>query len=190
MSCIWYLATPLAMENPGEQINLRQVRGTPPLAKEHGVWVARFRPRMKCCNRSGTRLLTGRPGTRSAIEFGVTMILNARRVAAQRIALQPVANQSIQTLEALAHVRSTRRRINPRRRTKAEHCLQPLQHSHQSRQRRCVKALANFDPALTENYSQAAVRLRGLRQPRRHHFHRNQRAAACAPQWAFLSCFR
>jgi len=29
----------LEMENTGDQITLRSVRGTGPLAKEHGVWV-------------------------------------------------------------------------------------------------------------------------------------------------------
>ena len=31
----------LEMESTGDQITLRPVRGTPPLTKEHGVWVFR-----------------------------------------------------------------------------------------------------------------------------------------------------
>ena len=40
-NCSWSPCDTLEMENAGEHITLRPVRGTGPLAKEHGVWVFR-----------------------------------------------------------------------------------------------------------------------------------------------------
>src|ERR1039458_7758267 len=42
-------------------------------------------------------------------------------VPAQRIAQQPVARQTVEAFEALAHVRGPHRQIDPRRRPPAEH---------------------------------------------------------------------
>src|SRR5271165_240983 len=82
---------------------------------------------------------------------------------AQRVTLQPVAHHPIQPLETLAHVGSSRRQIDPRRRSKAEHRLQPLQHIHQSRQRRRIKAGANFDSAArADNDRQNTARVLSL----------------------------
>jgi hypothetical protein len=42
------------------------------------------------------------------------------------IAQELIAHQTIQAVEAVAHVGCARRKINPRRRAQAEHRLQPL----------------------------------------------------------------
>jgi hypothetical protein len=67
-----------------------------------------------------------------------------KQVAAQGIAQQLIAHQTIQAVEPLAHVGCARRKINPRRRAHAEHRLQPLKHSHQLSQRRSIEAATDF----------------------------------------------
>ncbi len=103
-----------------------------------------------------------------------------KQVPAQRVTLQLITYYPIQPLETLAHVGGSRRQIDPRRRAKAEHRLQPLQHSHQSRQRRCIKAVAHFDPAPRgKNYRQDTTPVLPVTDPPRQ-FHRDQ-ATELAP---------
>src|SRR5271157_1487191 len=106
---------------------------------------------------------------------------------AQRVTLQPITHHPIQPLETLAHVCGSRRQIDPCRRPKAEHRLQPLQHSHQSRQRRRIKAGANFDSAArADNDRQSYYRLLPSCRIHGWQLHCNQTAAStCAP--SFLS---
>jgi hypothetical protein len=67
-----------------------------------------------------------------------------KQVAAQGIAQQLIAHQTIQAVEPLAHVGCARRKINPRRRAQTEHRLQPLKNSHQLSQRRSIEAATDF----------------------------------------------
>src|SRR5271165_5580653 len=87
----------------------------------------------------------------------------------------------------VSHVGGSRRQIDPCRRAKAEHRLQPLQHSHQSRQRRRIKAGANFDSAArADNDRQSYYRLLPSCRIHGWQLHCNQTAAStCAP--SFLS---
>jgi len=63
---------------------------------------------------------------------------------AQRLALQAVTHQTKQSVESLAHVRSTHRQINPRRRSQSKHRLRLFQHGQQALQRRGIKPLGDF----------------------------------------------
>jgi len=65
---------------------------------------------------------------------------------AQRLALQAVTHQSKQSVESLAHVRSTHCQINPRRRSQSKHRLRLFQHGQQALQRRHIKPPRHFDP--------------------------------------------
>jgi hypothetical protein len=49
-------------------------------------------------------------------------------MAALRIAAQMIAHQPVQAIEVLAHVRRAGSQINPRRRSKPEHRLHPVQY--------------------------------------------------------------
>jgi len=71
-------------------------------------------------------------------------IRKEEEVAAQGIAQQLIADQTIQAIEPFAHIRRTRCKINPRRRAHPEHRLQPLKHSHQLSQRRSIEAATDF----------------------------------------------
>ena len=64
---------------------------------------------------------------------------------AQRIAQQPVARQTVEALEPLAHVRGPRRQIDPCRRPPAEHGSEPLQHIQQLHQCGGVKPVPDLD---------------------------------------------
>src|SRR3954451_22421818 len=68
-------------------------------------------------------------------------------VPALRSAAQMIAHQTVETIEVLAHVRRAGCNIYPRRRSKPEHRLRPVQYGHQPLQRSCIKAATHFDPA-------------------------------------------
>jgi len=49
-------------------------------------------------------------------------------MTAFRIAAQMIAHQTVEPVEVLPHVRRSGSHINPRRRSKPEHRLHPVQH--------------------------------------------------------------
>src|SRR5271167_2483087 len=62
----------------------------------------------------------------------------------QWLALQTVAHQTVQPVEALAHVRCTCCQINPCCQPQPKHRLHSIQHTQQTLQRRRIKPLENF----------------------------------------------
>jgi hypothetical protein len=68
-------------------------------------------------------------------------------MAAFRIAAQMIAYQPVETIEILPHVRCAGRNIDPRRRSKPEHQLRPVQYGQQALQRFRIEATTYFDPA-------------------------------------------
>jgi len=56
-------------------------------------------------------------------------------MAAFRIAAQMIAYQAVEAIEILAHVGRAGCNIDPRRRSKPEHRLDPVQHGQQAIQR-------------------------------------------------------
>lgn len=69
-----------------------------------------------------------------------------KHMAAHRVAQQLIAHQAIQAIEAFAHIRSARRKVDARRRAQAEHALRPIQQTHQTLQRGCIKPAPHCDP--------------------------------------------
>ena len=68
-------------------------------------------------------------------------------MAAFRIAVKMIAHQTVEAIEILAHVRRAGCNIYPRRRSKPEHPLHPVQHGQQALQRFRIESTANFDSA-------------------------------------------
>ena len=94
-------------------------------------------------------------------------------MSTQRVALQAIAHQAVESFKTLAHVRRPGRQIDPGRWTKAEHRLHPLQYEDQPLQRRSVESCSHFDPMPTrKHYGQAAVAI--PLQPAAHHLHGKQ----------------
>src|SRR5208283_1242759 len=68
-----------------------------------------------------------------------------KHVAAFRIAVQMIAYQAVETIEILAHVRCAGCNIDPRRRSKPEHRLDPVQYGQQTFQCSRIKSTTYFD---------------------------------------------
>jgi len=68
-------------------------------------------------------------------------------MTAFRIAAQMIAHQAVETVEILPHVRRAGCNIDPRRRSKPEHPLHPVQHGQQALQRFRIESTAHFDSA-------------------------------------------
>jgi len=58
-----------------------------------------------------------------------------------------IAHQAVETVEILPHVRRAGCNIDPRRRSKPEHPLHPVQHGQQALQRFRIESTAHFDSA-------------------------------------------
>jgi hypothetical protein len=79
-------------------------------------------------------------------------------MAAQRIALQTVPHQAIQTIKPFAHVRCARRQVDSHRRTESGHGLHSLQYAHQLLQCANIETTPYFDPPpACQHNRQAAV---------------------------------
>jgi hypothetical protein len=55
-----------------------------------------------------------------------------KQMTAFRIAAQMIAHQAVETIEIFPHVRRAGRNIDPRRRSKPEHRLHPVQYGQQT----------------------------------------------------------
>src|SRR5271157_6570083 len=188
---MWFFRNRLAIPSP--TLRLHQIDPTQQhpqfLLTQHdfAAPVTRLRP----AKASFLETLRAHPQTAAVPEQNLQPVAlrihEQKHMAAQRVALQLIPYDPIQPVEALAHVCGSRRQIDARRRPKAEHRLQPLQHSHQSRQRRRIKAGANFDSAArADNDRQSYYRLLPSCRIHGWQLHCNQTAAStCAP--SFLS---
>ena len=74
-------------------------------------------------------------------------------MTAFRIAAQTIAHQPVKAIEILPHVRRAGCNINPRRRSKPEHRLHPVQHAQQALQCSRIESTAYFDPASTSQFN-------------------------------------
>jgi len=61
--------------------------------------------------------------------------------------------QTIQAIEILPHVRRAGCHINPRRRSKPEHRLDPVQYGQQTFQRSRIESTAHFDPTSASRFN-------------------------------------
>jgi len=94
-------------------------------------------------------------------------------MSTQRVTLQAIAHQAVESFKTLAHVRRSCRQIDPGRWTKAEHRLHPLQYENQTLQRGSVESRPHFDPTpMRKHYGQAAIAI--PLQPAADHLHGNQ----------------
>ena len=76
-----------------------------------------------------------------------------KHMAAFRIAAQMVAHQAVEAIEILAHVRRAGCNIDPRRRSKPEHRLHPVQYAQQTFQCSRIKSAAYFDPTTASQFN-------------------------------------
>ncbi len=74
-------------------------------------------------------------------------ICEQKNMAARRIAFQPVAHQTVKTVESLAHIGGASSHVNPRRRSEPEHRLRPVQYGQKALQCPRIESTAHFDPA-------------------------------------------
>jgi hypothetical protein len=74
-------------------------------------------------------------------------------MAAFRIATRRIAYQAVETVEILAHVRRPGGSIYPRRRSKPEHRLHPVQYGRQTFQGARIRSSAYFDPASASRFN-------------------------------------
>lgn len=83
-------------------------------------------------------------------------------MAAFWIARETVANQSVETIKSVAHVRRAGGNINRHRRSKPEHSLHHVQYCQQTFQCSRVKSTTNFDSTFAAqlNYQKAYLQLR------------------------------
>jgi len=105
-------------------------------------------------------------------------IREKENMAARRIAAQMIAHQPVETIEILAHVRRAGCNIDPRRRSKPEHRLDPVQHGQQTFQRSRVESTTHFDPASASRLNYQNTRAPGIAlcitPYRRNQFNRKQ----------------
>jgi len=101
-------------------------------------------------------------------------------MAAFRIAVKMIAHQTVEAIEILAHVRRAGCNIYPRRRSKPEHSLRPVQYGKQALQRFRIESTTHFDsaPPLQLNKQNTVAPGVAARIPRRRrdYFNRKQRA--------------
>ncbi len=67
-------------------------------------------------------------------------------MAARGVAFQPLAHQTVKTVEPLAHVGGPGGHVDPRGRSKPEHRLRPVQYSQQALQCPRIESTTHFDP--------------------------------------------
>jgi hypothetical protein len=96
-----------------------------------------------------------------------------------------IAYQSVEAIEILPHVRRAGRNIYPRRRSKPEHRLHPVQYGQQTFQSSRIKSTTYFDPpsASQFNYKSAIAPGDAVHIPRRggNHFDGNESPASRMP---------
>jgi hypothetical protein len=80
----------------------------------------------------------------------VLCVRKQKEMAAQGVAQQLIAHQTIQPINPFAHVRCARRHVDPRCRAHSEHGLQPLKYGYQLRQRLRIEAATNFYSAAVD----------------------------------------
>ena len=115
-------------------------------------------------------------------------ICEQKNMAARGIAFQPVAHQTVKTVESLAHVRGARGHVNPRGRPKSEHRLRLVQYAQQALQCRRIESTAHFNstPASRLNHQNTiapGISVCIRRRRRRNQFHRKHRTGARARQF-------
>jgi predicted nucleotidyltransferase len=74
-------------------------------------------------------------------------------MAAVRIAAQMIAYQAVEAIEILPHVRRAGCNVDPRRRSKPEHRLDPVQYGQQTFQCSRIKSTAYFDPTPASQFN-------------------------------------
>lgn len=67
-------------------------------------------------------------------------------MAARGVAFQPLAHQTVKTVEPLAHVGCAGGHVDPRGRPKPEHRLRPIQYCQQALQCPRIESTMHFDP--------------------------------------------
>ena len=70
-------------------------------------------------------------------------------MAACGIAFQPIADQTVKTIESLPQIGGAGGHVDPRGRSKPEHRLQPVQYGQQPLQRSHIESSPHFDPTAT-----------------------------------------
>jgi len=83
----------------------------------------------------------------------VPCIRENKHMAAFWIAAQMIAHQAVEAIEILAHVRRAGCNIDPRRRSKPEHRLHPVQYAQQTFQCSRIKSAAYFDPTTASQFN-------------------------------------
>jgi transposase len=103
-------------------------------------------------------------------------------MATFRIAAQMIAYQTVEAIEILAHVRRAGCNIYPRRRSKPEHRLRPVQYGQQALQRFRIESPTHFDPApapqLNNQNTFAPSAAVGIPRRGRNHFNGKQRSGS------------
>src|ERR1700736_6244700 len=74
-------------------------------------------------------------------------------MAARRVAFQPVADQTVKTVESLPQIGGARGHIDPRGRPKSEHGLRPVQYDQQALQRSRIESTMHFDPTPASRFN-------------------------------------
>ena len=74
-------------------------------------------------------------------------------MAAFRIAAQMIAYQPVEAIEILPHVRRASRNIYPRRRSKPEHQLRPVQYGQQTFECFRIESTTYFDPTSASQFN-------------------------------------
>jgi len=106
-------------------------------------------------------------------------------MAAFRIAAQMIAYQPVEAIEILPHVRRADRNIDPRRRSKPEHQLRPVQYGQQTSQCLRIESTTNFDPTSASQFNHKNTVAHGnavdIMRHRGNHFDGNKRHASRLP---------
>ena len=93
-----------------------------------------------------------------------------------------IAHQTIEPVEALPHVRRARGNIYPRRRSKPEHRLRPVQYGQQALQRSRIESTRYFDPTSASQFNNqntiASSVAAGIPRRRRDQFNGKQRSGS------------
>jgi hypothetical protein len=79
-------------------------------------------------------------------------VAEQEEVPAQRLTRQSIPDQTVQPLEALAHVSDSGGQIDPCGWAQSEHGLGLLQQTHQPLERICIKIRMYLDPAPARQY--------------------------------------
>ena len=135
-------------------------------------------------NQSSVQFLRAYPKPASVIHDQLQAIAprirEKKHMAALRIAAQMIAHQPVKAIEVLAHVRCAGCHIDPRRRSKPEHRLRPVQYGQQALQRPRIESTMHFDPTPAsqlnhQNTDRARHRCSASCAGGPNHFHRKHR---------------